>query len=64
MHQVNGGEWQNKGKPQRNTIDEYAEFMKQSAAPDYGSVDGLQKLLFLCRNDKDVTDFLLVTNGA
>jgi heme-degrading monooxygenase HmoA len=35
--------------------------MKQRAAPDYGSVVGLQKLLFLRRNDKDVAHFLLVT---
>ncbi len=41
--------------------DEYAEFMKERAAPDYGSVDGLQKLLFLRRNEADVAHFMLVT---
>ena len=35
--------------------------MKERAAPDYGSVDGLQKLLFLRRNEVDVTHFMLVT---
>ena len=42
--------------------DEYAEFMKQRAAPDYGSVDGLQKLLFLRKNEADIAHFLLVTH--
>ncbi len=35
--------------------------MKQWAAPDYSSVDGLRKLLFLRKNEKDVAHFLLVT---
>lgn len=42
--------------------DEYAEFMKQRAAPDYGSVDGLQKLMFLRKNETDIAHFLLVTH--
>jgi len=42
--------------------DEYAEFMKQRAAPDYGSVDGLKKLLFLRRNEDEIAHFLLVTH--
>jgi len=42
--------------------DEYAEFMKQRAAPDYGSVDGLKKLLFLRKNETDKAYFLLVTH--
>ena len=42
--------------------DEYAEFMKQRAAPDYGSVDGLRKLLFLRKNESDIAHFLLVTH--
>ena len=51
--------WQ--GRVDSSKSDEYAEFMKQRAAPDYSSVDGLQKLLFLRKNEKDVAHFLLVT---
>lgn len=49
------------GRVDAANADEYAEFMKQRAAPDYASVDGLQKLLFLRKNEKEVTHFLLVT---
>ncbi len=49
------------GRVDSSKSDEYAEFMKQTAAPDYRSVDGLQKLLFLRKNEKDVAHFLLVT---
>ena len=49
------------GRVDSSKSDEYAEFMKQRAAPDYSSVDGLQKLLFLRTDEKDVTHFLLVT---
>ena len=49
------------GRVDASKSDEYAEFMKQRAAPDYRSVDGLQKLLFLRKNEKDVAHFLLVT---
>ena len=49
------------GRVDSSKSDEYAEFMKQRAAPDYSSVDGLQKLLFLRKNEKDVAHFLLVT---
>ncbi len=49
------------GKVDSSKSDEYAEFMKQKAAPDYSSVDGLQKLLFLRKNEEDVARFLLVT---
>ena len=41
--------------------DEYAEFMKERAAPDYVSVDGLKKLYFLRRIQNDAAHFLLVT---
>jgi heme-degrading monooxygenase HmoA len=40
---------------------DYADFMKARAAPDYGAVDGLQKLLFLRRTEGDVVHFLLIT---
>ena len=49
------------GRVDSSKSDEYAEFMKQRAAPDYASVEGLQKLLFLRKNEKDVAHFLLVT---
>jgi hypothetical protein len=35
--------------------------MKERAAPDYGSIDGLKKLYFLRRIDGDTAHFLLVT---
>jgi len=41
--------------------DKYAEFMQARAAPDYGSVDGLERLYFLRRDEGDVAHFLLVT---
>jgi len=49
------------GRVDSSKSDEYAEFMKQRAVPDYSSVEGLQKLLFLRNNEKDVAHFLLVT---
>lgn len=49
------------GRVDSSKSDEYAEFMKQRAVPDYSSVDGLQKLLFLRKNEEDVAHFLLVT---
>jgi len=41
--------------------DEYEAFMKERAAPDYGSVVGLKHLFFTRRNEGDVSHFLLVT---
>ncbi|MEE9182276.1 MAG: antibiotic biosynthesis monooxygenase [candidate division NC10 bacterium] len=35
--------------------------MKVRAAPDYGSVDGLERLYFLRRDEGDVAHFLSVT---
>lgn len=35
--------------------------MKVRAAPDYGSVGGLERLYFLRRDEGDVAHFLLVT---
>ncbi len=35
--------------------------MKVRASPDYGSVDGLERLYFLRRDEGDVAHFLLVT---
>ncbi len=49
------------GRVNISKADEYAEFMKERAAPDYGSVDGLHKLVFTRRDEGDVTHFLLIT---
>ena len=49
------------GRTNISKADEYAEFMKERAAPDYGSIDGLKKLYFLRRTDGDVAHFLLIT---
>ena len=49
------------GRTTLSKADEYAEFMKERAAPDYGSVDGLKKICFLRRTDEDAAHFLLVT---
>ena len=35
--------------------------MRERAAPDYGSVEGLERLYFLRRDEGDVAHFLLVT---
>ena len=49
------------GMVEVSKADEYAEFMKERAVPDYSSVDGLKKLLFLRNVEADVAHFLLVT---
>ena len=50
------------GMVEASKADEYAEFMKKRAVPDYSSVDGLRKLLFLRDDKADVAHFLLVTH--
>ncbi len=50
------------GMVDASKADEYAEFMKERAVPDYSSVKGLRKLLFLRDDKSDVTHFLLVTH--
>jgi len=49
------------GRTQLSQGDEYEAFMKERAAPDYGSVPGLQNLFFTRRDEGDVSHFLLVT---
>ncbi len=49
------------GRTRLSDADTYAEFMRERAAPDYGSVEGLERLYFLRRDDGDVAHFLLVT---
>ena len=50
------------GRVEASRADEYAEFMKERAAPDYGAVEGLQKLIFLKDVQEDVAHFMLVTH--
>ena len=50
------------GRTKVADADRYADFLKERAAPDYGSVQGLRKLWFLRRLDGDVAHFLLVTH--
>jgi heme-degrading monooxygenase HmoA len=49
------------GRVNISKADEYAEFMKKRAAPDYSAVEGLQKLFFTRRDEGDVAHFLLIT---
>jgi heme-degrading monooxygenase HmoA len=49
------------GRTHISQADAYAEFMKERAAPDYSSTDGLKKLYFLRRTDEDAAHFLLAT---
>lgn len=49
------------GRTSTQDADEYTDFMKRRAAPDYSSVAGLKKLYFLRRNAEDAAHFLLVT---
>ena len=49
------------GKVALEKADEYEKFMIKKAAPDYSSVDGLQKLYFQRKNEKAIAHFLLVT---
>jgi len=49
------------GKVALEKADEYEKFMITKAAPDYGSVDGLQKLYFQRKNEETIAHFLLVT---
>jgi heme-degrading monooxygenase HmoA len=41
--------------------DAYETFMKERAAPDYGSVKGLKQLFFTRRDEGDIAHFLLIT---
>jgi len=49
------------GRTRFSDGDDYESFMKTRAAPDYGSVDGLQELFFTRRDEGDVSHFLLIT---
>ncbi len=49
------------GRTRLADADSYESFMKTRAAPDYGSVDGLQRIFFTRRDEGDVSHFLLIT---
>lgn len=49
------------GKVALEKADAYEKFMIVRAAPDYCSVDGLQKLYFQRKNEEAIAHFLLVT---
>ena len=50
-----------KGTTKIEHLDEYTEFMKVRAIPDYKETDGFVKLIFLKRTDNDFAYFNLVT---
>lgn len=49
------------GKVAIEKADEYENFMIEKAAPDYSSVEGLQKLYFQRKDENDKAHFLLIT---
>ena len=49
------------GEVPLDKADAYEDFMIERAAPDYGSVEGLQQTFFQRRDEGDVAHFLLVT---
>ncbi|MHA1855857.1 MAG: antibiotic biosynthesis monooxygenase [Promethearchaeota archaeon] len=50
------------GRTSYEKSDEYAEFLKSRAVPDYQSVKGLLNLSFMRRDEGDITHFLLITH--
>ena len=50
-----------KGRTKIEHLDEYTEFMKVRAIPDYKKTDGFVKLTFLKRTDNEFAYFNLVT---
>lgn len=49
------------GRTRLEDGDAYEQFMRERAAPDYGSVPGLIQAVFTRRDEGDVAHFLLVT---
>ena len=49
------------GRTRLADADAYESFMKNRAAPDYGSVEGLLQIFFTRRDESDVSHFLLIT---
>lgn len=50
-----------KGKTKIEHLEDYTEFMKVRAVPDYSRVDGFIKLTFLNRTDSNYAYFDLIT---
>lgn len=50
-----------KGKTKIEHLEEYTEFMKVRAIPDYKKTDGFVKLSFLKRTDHEYAYFNLIT---
>ncbi|NRA29583.1 MAG: antibiotic biosynthesis monooxygenase [Parvularculaceae bacterium] len=49
------------GRTRLEDGDAYETFMRERAAPDYGSIQGLKQLYFTRRDERDASHFLLVT---
>lgn len=52
------------GRTPRTRADEYAQFLKERAIPDYRSVPGNLDVTVLRRDDGEVTHFLTVTRWS
>jgi heme-degrading monooxygenase HmoA len=51
--------WKGRTKPEH--FEEYTQFMRDRAIPDYKSTEGFVKLTFLRRRDEDFAYFELIT---
>ncbi|MBL4871175.1 MAG: hypothetical protein JKX72_09500 [Robiginitomaculum sp.] len=49
------------GRTLLEDADAYEVFMRECAAPDYASIDGLKQIFFTRRDDDDCAHFLLIT---
>ncbi len=49
------------GKTKMEDFEEYTEFMKSKAIPDYRKTNGFIKLTFLRRKDENIGHFTLIT---
>lgn len=49
------------GRTRLEDAAEYEQFMRERAAPDYASVEGLRRAVFTKRDEGDVAHFLLIT---
>jgi len=49
------------GRTSTNHYEEYTEFMKSVAIPDYKNTEGFVKLTFLRRVENDIAHFTLIT---
>ncbi len=49
------------GRTLLTDADAYEVFMRERAAPDYASIDGLKQIFFTRRDDADCAHFLLIT---